>query len=154
MHIHTTRPAENYNFSGRTKVLEELHEALRGTRDTQPSDSSPTCCVIHGIGGIGKTETALRYTYDEKYNKEYDAIFWLRAETPTDLLRTFAMIAEKLVDTLTPTSSRENSQERASGKEVVVAQEWLETTRKTFHKRVWNSVLTSRQSMQMVADFR
>ncbi|KAG4436843.1 hypothetical protein IFR05_007692 [Cadophora sp. M221] len=120
-------PAENYNFSGRTKVLEDLHSALRGQRDAQP-ETTPTCCIIHGIGGIGKTEIALQYTYDEMFSQYYDAVFWIRAETPVDVLPTFAMIGEKLTDTLTPFSSRENSQERASGIRIVVAQEWLETT--------------------------
>ncbi len=129
VHISTIRPAENYNFSGREKVLEDLHHVLRGRADTN-LEPGPTCCVIHGIGGIGKTQTALQYTYDERYTKFYDAIFWLRAETLVDLLRTFAMIGEKLAATLTPNTSRENSQERESTKEVHMAQEWLENTSK------------------------
>src|SRR5205807_10067548 len=42
-------------------------------------------------GGIGKTQTALEYCY--RYQSEYHAVFWTRAETKEDLQTGFVEIA-------------------------------------------------------------
>ncbi|TPX13511.1 uncharacterized protein E0L32_005982 [Thyridium curvatum] len=85
----------NYRFQGRDNVLDDLHKNLRprNTARTPPS-LGQTSCVIHGIGGVGKTQVALEYTY--RFREDYAYIFWVRAENSVELLTYFARFARAL----------------------------------------------------------
>ena len=50
--------------------------------------------ALQGLGGIGKTQAALEYVY--RYAREYQAIFWLEAETRESILASMGRIAECL----------------------------------------------------------
>ena len=82
----------NPAFYGREQLLQDMHKFLsdHATR----LFTGPACFVLHGIGGMGKTSTALEYTY--VYQDEYDAIFWLRAQSPVQLAESYCAIARKL----------------------------------------------------------
>ncbi|HEU5227303.1 MAG TPA: helix-turn-helix domain-containing protein, partial [Ktedonobacteraceae bacterium] len=69
-------------FTGRETVLRQLHESL---------SNSPQ--ALSGLGGIGKTQTALEYAY--RYAYEYQTIFWVRAETREALLAGLAVYAHQ-----------------------------------------------------------
>ena len=109
-------------FIGRDDELRRVHEVLTGTHEeiavsNDPSDSkdfvgrktSPACCVLHGLAGVGKTQIALEYTY--RYRSEYDAIFWLEAEHDWTLTSTYALIAGQL-GLLGPKTSEDDGDER------------------------------------------
>ena len=70
-------------FTGRETVLRHLHESL-----------SNSLQALSGLGGIGKTQTALEYAY--RYAYEYQAILWVRAETREALLASLAVYAHQL----------------------------------------------------------
>jgi hypothetical protein len=55
-------------FTGREDQLEAIHAAL----------ASRGRAALAGLGGIGKTQTALEYAY--RHQAEYDHVFWVRAE--------------------------------------------------------------------------
>ena len=77
-------------FTGREDVLERLHETLTtsGTAAvTQPQ-------AISGLGGIGKTQTALEYAYRSR--DEYQAVCWARADSREVLTADLAAIATLL----------------------------------------------------------
>jgi TIR domain/NB-ARC domain len=73
----------NPHFTGRDELLETLHRTL--TR-------GPT--ALSGMGGIGKTQLTLEYTY--RHHTEFDLVWWLRAEEPTTLLADYAALAGEL----------------------------------------------------------
>ncbi|KAL9015104.1 MAG: hypothetical protein Q9173_000285 [Seirophora scorigena] len=84
---------------GREEELSSLHSRLlpdeqSGSSDSDPACGGPICCVLQGLGGAGKTQMALEYTY--RYRQDYDAMFWLSAERDHELAASFALIALKL----------------------------------------------------------
>ena len=81
---------QNPFFTGREALLEALHQKLTAehtTALTQPQ-------AITGLGGIGKTQTAIEYAY--QHRKEYQVIWWLRAEELTTLAADYAQLAIEL----------------------------------------------------------
>ena len=90
--IHCVNIGESHDFCGRGNELNDLYQALMESH----SDAAPVSCVIHGIGGVGKTQTALKFTY--KYKSDFEAVFWVSAdpEKKTEILRTFGAIGRRL----------------------------------------------------------
>jgi tetratricopeptide (TPR) repeat protein len=77
-------------FTGREEVLQRVHEALHQQQSALLSQSS----ALSGLGGIGKTQTAIEYAY--RYANDYAAIFWVSAETTESLTSSFLALAEAL----------------------------------------------------------
>src|SRR5262249_51188060 len=77
-------------FTGREGVLAQLRETLASSSATALTQSQAIC----GLGGIGKTQTAVEYAY--RYRDSYNAIFWVKAETNTALKTDFVEIAALL----------------------------------------------------------
>lgn len=62
----------NPNFTGRDELLDALRASLR-------QGGRSTLCAVSGLGGIGKSQTALEYGY--RFAADYDIVWWVRAET-------------------------------------------------------------------------
>ena len=77
-------------FTGREDVLVALRGALQA--DTTVALSHPQ--GISGLGGIGKTQTAIEYAY--RYRSEYKAVFWVRADSVTALTSSMLDMARVL----------------------------------------------------------
>ena len=82
-------PPANPNFFGREQYLNDLRNLL--TTTGQPAALTQ---AIKGLGGIGKTHTALKYA--DQYRAEYSAGFWAVADSPENLLSGFAEFARLL----------------------------------------------------------
>jgi transposase-like protein/tetratricopeptide (TPR) repeat protein len=77
-------------FTGREAILCHLHEAL-GPESLVHTNHS---YALTGLGGVGKTQTALEYAY--RYAHDYTAVFWIDAETRESLLSSFNALANLL----------------------------------------------------------
>ena len=109
---------------GRGKDLTKLWDML------QPSTPGVRkVVVLHGLGGIGKTQLAIHFA--EQYKSDFSAIFWLNGKSQETLLRSLAGFVPKL-----PTADNTDTQKtqvavglkteeevRKAAKEVL---EWLE----------------------------
>jgi SEFIR domain len=74
-------PDRNPFFTGREPVLTELQEAL----------SDRGRAALSGLGGVGKTRTALEYAH--RHLAEYDHFFWAIADSREALLSSYVTIA-------------------------------------------------------------
>jgi hypothetical protein len=114
----------NIEFFGRNDALSQIHQYLNGSSTqsnasaTSFSDSEPDQCIIHGIGGVGKTQTALEYAY--RYRHLYDWVFWVRAESSAKMLKSYSSIGKKLGLFCSASIADQNTLE--------TIQEWFETT--------------------------
>jgi len=77
-------------FTGREEILQLLHDALH----RRPMTALIQSAAISGLGGIGKTQTAIEYAY--RYRKDYQAVLWTRAETRETLIADLIALAETL----------------------------------------------------------
>ncbi len=77
-------------FTGREEILEALHTQLHVEQVIALTQSY----ALRGLGGIGKTQIALEYTY--RHALEYSAIFWIDAETIEHVMSSLLRIAELL----------------------------------------------------------
>jgi tetratricopeptide (TPR) repeat protein len=80
--------ASNPNFTGRTAILDGLLAGLA----REPGMVHPQ--VIAGTGGVGKTQLAVEYAW--RHRADYDAVWWVRAETTTSLHGDYAALAPKV----------------------------------------------------------
>ncbi|KAH7012086.1 kinesin light chain [Microdochium trichocladiopsis] len=67
------------------------------------SDGSRRVVVLHGLGGIGKTQLAA--TYINRYRDEYSAIFWLNIKDEASIQQSFARVATQILEQNADTGS-------------------------------------------------
>ncbi|KAL2004975.1 hypothetical protein VTN00DRAFT_2825 [Thermoascus crustaceus] len=86
----TNVPAIN-TFIGRDSDVNQLWNILQ----TQASNMRKVA-VLHGMGGIGKTQLAIHFARQHK--DEFTAIFWVNGKDENILIRSLAAIAPRLRD--------------------------------------------------------
>ncbi|KAJ8128009.1 hypothetical protein O1611_g5627 [Lasiodiplodia mahajangana] len=75
-------------FHGREDALGLISIHLDGNRDSLRS------VLVHGLGGVGKTQTALQYARQNA--SKYDAIFWIQSETKLSIISSITKIVRRL----------------------------------------------------------
>jgi hypothetical protein len=87
--------SRNKHFTGRESILQQLDERLCPDAQSEHSvDSQPRAFALCGLGGMGKTQTALEFAYNRK--EKFDAVFWIQADEAVKIDETFSQIAVEL----------------------------------------------------------
>jgi tetratricopeptide (TPR) repeat protein len=123
----------NPQFTGREDVLTQLETALLQSNAaalTQPQ-------AIRGLGGIGKTQTAVEYAY--RHRNAYAAVFWVKAELREELMTGFGEIAKVL----------QLPQQDAQEQSLIIAavKEWFKT-----HER-WLLIVDNADDLTVAREF-
>ena len=134
---------QNVYFTGRERLLTRLHTFLGramilSERERYPVAVSQTR-AIKGLGGIGKTQTAVEYAH--RYGNEYDLVLWVRADSREALLAQFAGLAPILG---LPYAAETNQHRQAEA-----VKRWLETE----HSQVWLLIFDNVEDILLVKEF-
>ena len=76
------------HFVAREEELGEMHTHLN-------SDGSRRTVILHGLGGIGKTQLSVAYA--KRHKDSYSAIFWLNIKDKDSVKQSFAKIARQIL---------------------------------------------------------
>jgi hypothetical protein len=80
----------NEQFYGRDDILQQVKRAL----DREEGDRQCKSLVLYGLGGVGKTKTALQYVNNSR--DRFDAIFWISADNSIKLMQSFLEVSRRL----------------------------------------------------------
>jgi hypothetical protein len=75
------------HFVGRSDELAAIYKELQ-------QDSSRKTVVVHGLGGMGKTQLALAYA--QRHKDEYSAVFWVNSKSKDTLKQSYALAARRI----------------------------------------------------------
>ncbi|XP_077302806.1 uncharacterized protein LOC143923146 [Arctopsyche grandis] len=78
-------------FTGRREHLENIHKTLTESKKTTIISNAVS---IMGLGGVGKTELAVKYAND--YIDYYDSIVFINSEKKENIERCFKSLAQKI----------------------------------------------------------
>ena len=106
-------PPYNRIFTGRTDELATLHSTLH----TDNAALTPDSAALHGMGGVGKTQTARQYVHLHQAN--YAVMCWVLGVSPETFQAEMANLAPEL-DAAIPASNDQQSTYKA-------VKGWLET---------------------------
>jgi hypothetical protein len=80
-------PPRNTNFTGRDATLRELRQRLTSANDV-------AMLIVHGLGGVGKTQLAVEYAY--RYLSKYRFVAFVDAEQSDLVASQFVSLAREL----------------------------------------------------------
>lgn len=82
-------PLRNPDFVGRKQLLESLRQRL-----LEPGATAVLPEALHGMGGVGKSQTVVEYIY--QHASEYDVVWWISAEHPSQITSSLVELAKKM----------------------------------------------------------
>lgn len=135
----TTEPTWNVPFrrnpffTGREDLLNQLHDNLTKNKAAVLTQAQ----AISGLGGIGKTQTAVEYAY--RHRSDYRFVLWINAATRDALIANFVDLASLL--------HLPEEQEQDQQKIVATVKHWL-----TGHDR-WLLIFDNADELGLAEDF-
>jgi hypothetical protein len=78
-------------FVARDAEMQALEKLLV---DTAPTATSRNVVIVHGLGGIGKTQLVVKFAREHKGH--FSAIFWLDGSSEASLKQSFVSMAQRL----------------------------------------------------------
>ncbi|KAH7395355.1 hypothetical protein DE146DRAFT_616190 [Phaeosphaeria sp. MPI-PUGE-AT-0046c] len=109
---------EATQFVAREKELLQMNQLLCGHQ-------SRSAIVLHGLGGIGKTQLAVEYV--RKYKEKHTAVFWLNANDEDSLRLSFRNVGQQILKSHPSTAVLRNVNLEGDLDRVVSAvKAWLE----------------------------
>ena len=78
-------------FVGRDAEITRLAQLMISS---STDDLRRKVCVLHGIGGVGKSQLAVEFA--RKHQKHFSAVFWIAGSTKEKLRRSIAALAQRL----------------------------------------------------------
>jgi hypothetical protein len=76
------------HFVAREEELAQLHNILGKGPDRRTA-------VIHGLGGMGKTQLAIAYA--KRHRDDYSAVFWTNARDEASIKQGYLLMAERIL---------------------------------------------------------
>jgi tetratricopeptide (TPR) repeat protein len=103
--VSNLRP-RNRMFTGRSGLLQRIRDGL-ATDPERPHDAAPggrapdgpvpggvRACALVGLGGVGKTQSALEYAH--RFATRYDIVWWIAAEQRVSVAGDMSLLARRL----------------------------------------------------------
>ena len=92
-------PPRNEVFTNRLNVLSRIQRELLA----EPNAGRLQACALHGLGGVGKTETVIEFAH--RFGSHYAIIWWIRAEQKVSITYHLMRLARQLqIDQVTEQS--------------------------------------------------
>ena len=120
-------------FTGREEVLRRLHSALEEEKVAAVAQTQ----AISGLGGIGKTQTAVEYAY--RHQARYQAVFWAKADSRELLTADYMNLATLL--------NLPEKDEQDQNRVVAGVKRWLKD-----HVD-WLLILDNTEDLELASDF-
>ncbi|KAM5347078.1 hypothetical protein ACJ41O_010083 [Fusarium nematophilum] len=129
-------PTRTARFFDRDDVIEKIEEHFQ----SGDSASSLRSLALYGMGGVGKSHVAMKYLEKKQAAKDFDAIFWVNAESPVSIQQSFTDVALrlKLPDT-GPASHDENR---------MILKGWLQQT-----ECKWMIIYDNAETAELLRDY-
>ncbi len=89
-HLFTVPFRRDPFFTGREEILARLHSLLAANQPTALTQPP----AISGLGGIGKTQTAIEYAH--QHRDDYSHILWIHSATQQEIISDFLQLAATL----------------------------------------------------------
>ena len=110
-----------------------MNEAFQG------DGSQRKVVILHGLGGIGKTQLAVAFLKEQR--DRYSAVFWLNGKTEETLKKSFAGIAKRLHDEYPRLTLLKTALEGKNANQIVAAiKQWLSRRENTRWILVFDNV--------------
>ena len=125
--------SRNPFFTGREEVLRRLRSALEEEKVAAVAQPQ----AISGLGGIGKTQTAVEYAY--RYRGRYQAVLWARADSREMLIADYTNLAVLL--------NLPEKDEQDQNRVVAGVKRWLK------EHADWLLILDNTEDLELASDF-